>query len=86
MCRHPAALDLHRLRQLVKDLQGVGPVALRLVDPHQVIERRAAVFPRSRQLLEQPLRPVHEPGAQVIQRQRESRLVIERRAALLPQA
>ena len=83
--RHLRPLDLHVLRQLVEDLQRLGPVALRLVDAHQVIERRAAVRGRGRQLLEHPLGAVHEAGALVIQRQLEGRPVAQVAPAVVAQ-
>ena len=82
----PAALDLYGGWELVKNLQGVGPVTLRLVDPDEVIERGFAIFARGRQLLQEPLRAVHEAGTQVIQGKRERRLVAQGRASLVTKA
>src|SRR5579883_947692 len=70
----------------MEDFERIGPVPLRLIDPHQVIERRLAVLARGRKLLEEPLGAIHKPGAEVIQRQRESGLVMKGRAPLLAQA
>ena len=84
--RDAAALELHRRRQIVKNLQRIGPVALLLVDAHQVIERGLAIFARGGQLLQQPLRAVHEAGAQVVERKGKRRLVAQSDAALLSQA
>src|ERR1700728_1259668 len=80
-----AALGLQRLRQLVEHLEGLGPVALGFVGALEVIERGGAVLARGGELLEQLLGAVHETGAQIIERQREGRLVLEARAAVLAQ-
>ncbi len=76
-----AALVLHAARQLVEDLERLGPVALGFVDAHQVIERGVAVLARGGELLEQLLGAVHEAGARVIEREREGRLVAAALAA-----
>src|SRR5579871_1366852 len=82
---HPSSLELHGRRQLVEDLEGLGPVALGLVNGDEVIERAIAVFARCRQLLEYPLGAIHQPGALVIERKRESRLLTHAITTLIAQ-
>jgi hypothetical protein len=69
----------------VKNLQSIGPISLGLVNPHEMIERDISILARGRQLLEQPLGAVHEPGAQVIQRKSERRLVAQSDTSLVTQ-
>src|SRR5215469_5212206 len=76
---------LHRLRQLMKDLERLGPVALRLVDTLEVLERRIPVLARGGELFQYPLGAIHESGALVVECQCERRLVGERRAAVIAQ-
>src|SRR5215472_4735576 len=83
--RDPPALLLHVRRERVEDLESLGPVALRLVDAHQVIERGVAILARGGELLEHLLGPVHEAGGEIIQRQREGRLVADAAAAVVAQ-
>jgi len=83
--RDAGALLLHRLRQLVKDLERLGPVALRLVDAFQVIERRVPVLARGGELFQHPLGTVHQAGALVVECQGERRLVRERGATVIAQ-
>ncbi len=77
VCSHPTTLQLNGRRKLVEDLQGVGPLTLLLVDPLEVVEGGIPVLTRGRQLLEQALGAIHEPGALVVQRQLEGRLVVK---------
>ena len=84
--RHPTALELHGGRQLVKDFQSIRPIALALIDPHEVIECRIPVLPGRRKLLEQPLSTVHEAGAQVIQSKGERCFIAQSGASVLLQA
>src|SRR4029077_19416973 len=85
MRRDACALELYRLRQLVKDLERLGPVALRLVDALQVIERRVPGLARGRELLEHPFRAVHEAGALVVESEGEGCLVGEPGSAVVAQ-
>ncbi len=83
--RDAATLLLDRRRELVKHLQSIGPVALALVDPHQMIERCLPILARSGQLLEQPLGAIHESRAKVVEREGKRRLVAQPRTAVIPQ-
>ena len=74
-------LLLYRQRQLAEDLQRIGPIALTLVNPYQMIEGGVAVLARGRKLLEQALGAVHEPGAEVVESEGERRLVAQCGAA-----
>src|SRR5215469_3150496 len=82
----PATLALNRKRQLMKHLERVGPVALALVDAHQVIQGHLPILARGRQLLEQPLGAIHQSGAEIVQRKSEGRLVAQPGAAVVSQA
>src|SRR6267378_3623060 len=84
--RNPAALELHGGGQLVKHLERLGPVALGLVDTHQVVERGVPILTRGRELLEDALGAIHESRALVVERQFERRLVAQPGAAVIAQA
>ncbi len=47
-----ATLLLYRKRQLVKDLESIGPLALGFVDAYQMVQRRPAILAGGCQLLE----------------------------------
>src|SRR6516162_1349935 len=79
------AFLLHRLRQLVKDLERPGPVTLCLVDALEVLERRIAVLARGGELFQHPLGAIHETGTLVVECQCERRLVGERSAPVFAQ-
>src|SRR6516164_7794550 len=79
------AFLLHRLRQLVKDLERPGPVTLCLVDALEVLERRIPVLARGGELFQYPLGAIHESGALVVECQCEGRLVGERSAPVFAQ-
>ena len=80
------ALELHRRRQFVKNLEGVGPVTLCFVDPDEVIERGLAILTRGGQLLQEALRAVHEACAKVVEGKGKRGLVAQSHASLLTQA
>src|SRR5215472_10949343 len=80
-----APLVLHAGRQGVEDLECLGPVALGLVDAHQVIQGVVAVLARGAELLQHLLGAVHEAGALVVERQRKGRLVGDASAAVFAQ-
>ena len=70
-------LLLYGRRQLAEDLERIGPIALALVNPHQMVEGCVAVLARGRKLLEQSLGAVHESGAEVIESEGERRFVTQ---------
>src|SRR6516164_6811449 len=82
---HARAVDLLGLRQLVKHLERLRPITLRLVDALEVIERCVPIFARGGELLQHPLRAVHEPGALIVESQRKGGFVGKRSAAVLAQ-
>src|SRR5450759_258297 len=80
------SLQLQRRRQLMKDLQSIGPITRLLVNPHQVIKRRVAVLARRGEFLEQALCTVHEAGAGVIQGELKRAALRNRRGAFAAQS
>lgn len=70
----------------MKNLEGIGPVTLRLVDPDKVIESGLAILTRGSQFLQEALRAVHEACAEVVEGKGERRFVVQSNASLLTQA
>src|SRR6185295_15513932 len=80
---HGGALALLLGRLLAKDVEGRAPVALLLVDPRQLLERRRAVLRRTHQVAHPLLGAIQQSGAHVIEAECEGRAFADRRLAVL---
>src|SRR5882757_1259699 len=70
----------------MENFQRVGPVALLLVNAQQMIQCGVAVLAGCGQLFQQPLRAVHEAGAEEVECESECGLIAQGTGALLSQA